>query len=238
MRHLLISDSACDKSGKEKPQHGWIQCITSDDLSRGKTAPVSLISWKSRKMRRKAVSSTLCEAISLSTSLGALEKQVSMLDSMLLSRYNVREQLEQGDDGGLRGEPVVIAEESPLYSDPRSIAVIDSKSLFDGSSNEQPQGDCERTTLEVAVIHDSLARTKGRVRWVPHNRNPADMLTKLKQAHEAPMMELLRTSQFKIEEEADVLATGRQGEHRMKVKYRQQDSWEADKLENSLVRTT
>ena len=52
------------------------------------------------------------------------------------------------------------------------------------------------------------------------------------------MMELLRTSQFKIEEEADVLATGRQGEHRMKVKYRQQDSWEADKLENSLVRTT
>jgi hypothetical protein len=45
IRHLLIADSSFDPTGKTKPQHGWIQGITTPQLNRGEKAPVSLIAW-------------------------------------------------------------------------------------------------------------------------------------------------------------------------------------------------
>ena len=45
------------------------------------------------------------------------------------------------------------------------------------------------------------------------------MLTKLNGAHEVPMMQLLKTSTFRIQDEEKTLSEGRQGEHRQKSKY-------------------
>eukprot|EP00435_Cladocopium_sp_Y103_P013823 s2886_g3.t1 len=208
--------------------------MTNKDLSRGLDAPVSLISWKSRRLRRKAGSTMLCESISLSTALGALEKKIAFWDSIRLSRYDVRKQHEDKDDKGMRGEPTVVATDDPLHSDPQSLAIVDAKSVFDASATEQATGEDDRSALEIAIIQDSLNRCAGRVRWVPHNRNPSDMLTKLQGAHEIPMMQLLRTSTFRIQDEETTLSEGRQGEHRQKSKYVPQQLSGADITCNSM----
>ena len=234
VRHVVIADASFDPTGKTKPQHGWLQGITSPKLNQGLPAPISLIGWKSRRLRRKAGSTMLCESISLSTALGALEKQIATWDSIRISRYDVRQRRLEEDDSGMHGEPTVLASDDPLHQDPLSLAIVDAKSLFDGAASEQASGEDDRSALEIAIIQDSLARCKGRLRWIPHNLNPADMLTKLSQAHELPIMKLLSMSQFQISAEQEVLKEGRQHEQRRKIKYNSKELLGADNMSEQL----
>ena len=48
------------------------------------------------------------------------------------------------------------------------------------------------------------------MRWVPHDRNPADALTKHEGAHVVPLMQLLRTGHYKIQGEAAELEARKQ----------------------------
>ena len=225
LRHLLISDSAFDPTGKINPQHGWLQGFTDDTLNQGHRAPVSLMAWKSRRLRRKAGSTMLCESISLSTALGSLKKQVAQSRSIQVSRYQARQHLTVGDDpeDTLRGNASIIASENENYRDPQAISVVDAKSLYDATSSEQATGEDDRSALEIAMIQDSISAVKGRLRWVPHNENPADMQTKNTGAHEAPMMQLLRSHHVQIQSEEAVLSSGRQSENRMKVKVQESE---------------
>ena len=221
LRHLLVADSSFDPTGKTKPQHGWLQGMTTPALNRGQFAPVSLISWRSKKLRRKAASTTLCESISLSTALASLEKQAATMRSFRFSRYDPKQVVEDMDIlMGLRGPPVVISTEDPRHQDPAAIAVIDAKSVYDStsSSERQFQGDDDRAALEAAMIQESLAKLRARLRWMPHNLNPSDSLTKLpKAAHMAPLYTLLEKKGMVIQAEEIELASGRQGDKRQKV---------------------
>eukprot|EP00435_Cladocopium_sp_Y103_P008346 s2034_g2.t1 len=220
IRHVLIADSSFDPTGKTKPQHGWIQGITTPQLNRGERAPVSLIAWRSKKLRRKAGSTTPCESISLSTALAAMEKQVATFQSFQLSRYDPKVIARDIEiEMGLRGPPTVIAAEDPKFVDPLTIALIDAKSVYDStaSAERQFQGDDDRAALEAAIIQESLARLKARLRWIPHNLNPSDSLTKLpQQAHMQPLYDLLKDQMLAIQQEELELAAGRQGDKRMK----------------------
>ena len=137
IRHLLIADSSFDPSGKVKPQHGYIQAVTTPDLNAGKIAPISWISWTSRKLRRKAGNTLLCESIAMSTALGAMEKQIAFWKSITQSHFNPRSIAVSDDVAlGLRGPGTVIASEAAGYSDPLTVAITDAKSLFDGANTE------------------------------------------------------------------------------------------------------
>ena len=222
VRHVLIADSSFDPSGKSKPQHGWLQGITTPDLNAGKFAPISLISWRSKKLRRKAGSTTLCESISLSTALAAMEKQVAMWKSFQYSRFDpkmIAEELDVEIQRGLRGPPTVIAAENPTFTDPDVVAIIDAKSVFDSTSSaeKQFQGEDDRAALESAIIQESLAKMRSRLRWLPHNYNPADGLTKLPMAaHMAPLYNLMEKHGMILQKEEDELAAGKQGDKRLK----------------------
>ena len=220
IRHLLIADSSFDPTGKTKPQHGWIQGITTPQLNRGEKAPVSLIAWRSKKLRHKAGSTTLCESISLSTALAAMEKQVATFQSFQFSRFDPKSITNDIEiEMGLRGPPTVIASEDPKFVDPMTVALIDAKSVFDSTSSpeRQFQGEDDRAALESAIIQESLAKLKSRLRWIPHNFNPADSLTKLpQQAHMQPLYDLLEKQNMTIQKEEDELAAGRQGDRRLK----------------------
>ena len=91
VRLILIADSAFDTSGKEKSQHGWLLGFTSPMMNPGKLAPVSLMQWRSKRLRRKASSSLLREAISMSAATGALER----LDAFFQSLACLRSVLEE-----------------------------------------------------------------------------------------------------------------------------------------------
>lgn len=111
----------------------------------------------------------------------------------------------------------VVASESQEFVDPGSILVVDAKLLYDTMNTEQSHGSDDRVALELAIIPESVTVVKGRVRWVPHNRNPSDALTKVNGVRAEPLLQLLRTGRYAIQEEDDVLEQGKQSQHRMKI---------------------
>ena len=68
---------------------------------------------------------------------------------------------------------------------------------FDMGLYDSLASDCvcddKKGALEAPIIAEFLHRSGGRVRWIPHNENPADALTKMAGAHVAPLWSLLRT---------------------------------------------
>ena len=60
----------------------------------------------------------------------------------------------------------------------------------------------QESALEAPVITEFLRRSNGRVRWIPHNENPADALTKMSGAHVAPLWALLKTAMMTIRKES------------------------------------
>ena len=128
LRLILIADSAFDTSGKEKSQHGWILGFTNPLMNQGKLAPISLMQWRSKRLRRKASSSLLCEAISMSAATGALERLDAFFQSISQSGFSRRMQ-QQKEDQLLEafGESTEIASDSIQYRDPHSICVMDAK---------------------------------------------------------------------------------------------------------------
>ena len=101
--------------------------------------------------------------------------------------------------------PFVVRDENPDYRDPESILVMDSKGLHDSLDNELPQDD-RKSALEVPIITEFLKRVGGRARWVPHNFNPADAMTKIVGAHLEPLWKLLKTGMFTLRGEREELA--------------------------------
>ena len=193
LRLILIADSAFDTSGKEKSQHGWILGFTHPLMNKGKLSPISLMQWRSKRLRWKASSSLLCEAISMSAATGALERLDAFSQSISQSGFSPRMK-QQKEDQYLEacGKATVIASDSIQYRDPHSICVMDAKSLFDALNSEQSQGD-DRSALETAIIRESLAVCRGGPGWVPNNLNPSDSMTKFVGGHHEQLLKLLQS---------------------------------------------
>ena len=51
VRHFVVADSSFETKGVDKPQHGWLQGITTTKLNQGASAEVSLLGWRSRRTR-------------------------------------------------------------------------------------------------------------------------------------------------------------------------------------------
>ena len=98
-------------------------------------------------------------------------------------------------------EPVVLRTDREEIIDPEVSVLSDSKGMYDALNNEVLQDD-KKSAVEMPIIEAILKGMKGRSRWIPHNFNPADGLTKLKGAHMAPLLDLLKTGMYhlKVEE--------------------------------------
>ncbi|CAK8990413.1 Integrase catalytic domain-containing protein, partial [Durusdinium trenchii] len=218
LRCVLVADSAFDTSGKEKSQHGWLLGFTNQLLNQGKLAPVSLMQWRSKRLRRKAASSLLCEAISMSAATAALERQDAFMESIRISGFQPRSRQRTEDEKlAALGKSTVIAKESEAFCDPNAVIIMDAKSLFDALNSDQCSGEDDRSALEIAIIKESMSVVGGRARWLPHNLNPSDALTKLDGAHTEPLLRMLQSNHLRIEEEADVLQRGKQSDQRLKT---------------------
>ena len=82
--------------------------------------------------------------------------------------------------------------------------ITDSKGLFDALDNDLPQDD-RKSALEVPIIEEFMKRSKCRIRWALHNRNPADAMTKHKGAHVEPLMQLIRSGMYTLRGEVEEL---------------------------------
>ena len=80
----------------------------------------------------------------------------------------------------------------------------DSKNVYDALNNELPQDD-KKAAVETPIIEELLERMRGRSRWIPHNANPSDALTKIIGAHVQPLMDLLKSGFYHLKtEEAEL----------------------------------
>ena len=75
--------------------------------------------------------------------------------------------------------PTVLRTDRPEIIDPEVSVLTDDKGLYDALNNELPQDD-KKSAVEMPIIEQIMQRMAGRCRWIPHNVNPADVLTKLK----------------------------------------------------------
>ena len=87
---------------------------------------------------------------------------------------------------------------------------MDAKALYDALLSEQQNQDDERAALECLLIKEDMETLGARPRWVPHDQNPADALTRVEGTHFAPMARLLNTSRFSMKEEAEELLERKQ----------------------------
>ena len=54
----------------------------------------------------------------------------------------------------------------------------------------------------MPIIEEFLRRIRGRPRWTPHNRNPADAMTKFRCAHLEPLVRLIQSGFYRLSDEA------------------------------------
>ena len=102
-------------------------------------------------------------------------------------------------------EPTVLTKQARTNVDPEAQMVMDAKALYDSLLSEQQNQDDERAALECSLIREDMESLGCRPRWVPHDKKPADALTKCEGVHFEPMARMLRTSNFSIREESEEL---------------------------------
>ena len=123
---------------------------------------ISLIHWKSYKLKRLTVNTLSAETQAMVAGVGGVHWQRFMLMESM---------------GHTIGGP---GWEEQLSCLP-FIAVTDSKSLYDTMSkcsNPATQVEDKRTAIDIAILKNDMRRSKGQVRWIPGTVMISDALTK------------------------------------------------------------
>ena len=164
---------------------------------------MSISNWRSRKLPRKAGSPQLVETYAASYGCGYVKWLQNLMYSTMYSDFCMVRQLPR-HFAKVSKEPIVLRTSRPNIIDPLVSLLSDSKGLYDALNNELPQND-KKSAVEMPIIEEILKRARGRSRWIPHNNNPADGLTKLKGAHMAPLIDLCNTGFYWLKtEEAEL----------------------------------
>jgi len=85
--------------------------------------------------------------------------------------------------------PTVLSKKMKRVVDPAGMLVMDAKSLFDAMHSEQASQDNARAALHASMTKETAKMLGAIPRWVPHDKNPADALTKCDGAHCTPLIE-------------------------------------------------
>ena len=144
-----------DASRDERAQAGYVIVFADRALLEGMAAPVTLVSWRSHRVKRVVTSASAAEAMGLSEAI-AQGDWVRALWSEVVLGLNLREWREQ--------ENV-----------PQLISVTDPKGNYDHLHNEtvDPSEDREGA-IDLAIIREDLSRPQMFLRWVDGKAQVAD----------------------------------------------------------------
>ena len=191
-------------------QGAWMILATNGSLAQGDSAPTSILSWRSSKLRRRVSSTLAGETLALSAAIAEVEWFQSLLrDVMFGDLISSREQ------GGHPATFITLLREPDhLARRVSQLHVVDAKSCYDALQKEGSSSARDRrTAVELAIVAETLARHQGKVRWVPHGRMPVDPLTKADiNASNAALTQLLRSGHMSLRAEGLELALRREGE--------------------------
>ena len=188
-------------------QGAWIIMAAEKVPSASSKTKVSILSWRSAKLKRRVSSTLASEALSFSQALGELEWIQIMIRDVVhgdVSRCNWSDSLLPyvavlKEDCQLR---------SKLQDSLEQCAITDAKSLFDSLKKENPSSRQDRrTAIEIAIIIEAMRSSRSVLRWTPHPRMVADSLTKddITKGNGA-LEDLFKTSTLALWDEFDELA--------------------------------
>jgi hypothetical protein len=170
----------------------------------------SVLPRRSAKLRRRVASILAGEALSVSQGLGELEWLQIMFQDVVLGNVSRSDW-----KSSLSPFLAVMKEDCVLQNRLEQCEVTDAQSLFDNLKKQSPtsrQG--RRRSSELAIIIESLRKSKSCLRWCPHPRLIADALTKDDiGTSNGGLEELLRTSRFCWWHEDDELARSKLDPH-------------------------
>ena len=155
---MVFTDSAFDPKG-ERHQHGWISGFTNPYLNKNERAPVSVCSWRSRKLPRKAGSPQLVETYAASYGCADASWVRCILLSMLYSDYDIQIQWPRHRRPPPKC-PTVLRTDRVEVIDPFMSLLSDSKGVYDALNNELPQDD-KKAAVEMPIIEEMLSRLRG-----------------------------------------------------------------------------
>ena len=187
---------------EDTTQGAWIILGADSMPSASKKIKVSVLSWRSTKLRRKVPSTLAGEALSFSQSLGEVEWFQIMFRDVIygdVQRSNWRESL----------SPflAILKDNCQLRSKIPQCSITDAKSLYDSVNKGDPSSRQDRrTSIELAIICEAMTQAQGILRWVPHPKMIADGLTKDDLAKgNGALEELLRTGKLCLWDELEEL---------------------------------
>lgn len=159
--HVAFGDASFASPKQLASFQGSIICATSPKMLQNERAPVSPLTWSSKKINRVVRSTLSAEAFSMSRSVDQLGWMRLLWGTLAISDFNWRQPLEAFP----KMHPAAI--------------VTDCKSLYDlVSRTAMPSCEEYRTTLEVLLIRERCLEHCV-FRWIPTSLQLADALTKV-----------------------------------------------------------
>ena len=187
---VTMGDQAHNNRPKGDSTGGMITLLAGPTALTGKVAPMILLSWKSWKLKRKAIASNDAE-----------------IQAVLESEdHNFRARLlwtEIHGASALRDNPrldlVEVAEKQALTV--KGVLCTDSRGGYDAvETNESPLLGLTnmRAALQAFQLRENLRRCGSDLRWVASDYDLADAMTKKKQESREGLMKLLSTWHWSI----------------------------------------
>ena len=202
----VSSEPARKESGDEEledtVQGAWVILASDRMPSASQAVRVSILSWRSAKLKRRVSSTLAGEALAFNQALAEVEWLQLMIRDILHGDVHK-------EDWKKSIVPfiTVLSSECELKSRLQQCSVTDAKSLFDAISKESTTSRQDRrTAIEIAIILDTIKQSSSSVRWSPHPKMIADVLTKDNIAKSnGALEEVLRTSRLSIWDEHEEL---------------------------------
>ena len=160
LTHVSFGDASFASPKQLDSFQGTLICATDDLLNKNESAPISPLTWSSKKIARVVRSTLSAEAFAMSKSVDKLGWMRLLWGVLSITNFNWRE------------APVAFKQL------PMATIATDCKSLYDlVTRNAIPSCEEYRTTLEVLLIRERC-QEHCQFRWIPTHLQLADPLTK------------------------------------------------------------
>ena len=160
LTHVSFGDASFASPKQLSSFQGTLICATTPALDNNQRAPISPLTWSSKKIARVVRSTLSAEAYSMSNSVDRMGWMRLLWGVINVDQFDWR-------------QPKVCFKQLPVAT-----VVTDCKSLFDlVSRNAMPSCEEYRTTLEVLLIRERCSE-HCHFRWIPTALQVADALTK------------------------------------------------------------
>ena len=186
---ISMGDQAHNNRGKGDSTGGLLTLVAGPEAAQGKVCPMTLLAWRTWKLRRKALGSNDAEV----QSIYEAEDQNFRVRLLWTEIHGAR------DPRRLREDLVEASENQCLQV--KGILCTDSRGGYDAiEKNESPLLGLSnmRAALQAFSLRENLARVACELRWLASDYNLADSMTKKKPESRLALQKYLQTRHWAI----------------------------------------